>query len=435
MPDYLDTQSASLHFTLPSHGDSVLNKMRTLREQHRFCDITLVLRSPDSSAGLSVHFHGHRVVLAASSDFLRDQFLLHEDQAVVIVAAVPSVRVAKRLLLSCYTGLLEVPLAELLSYLTAASVFQMNEVMDKCTQALSQYLKPNIFLDKPTRCFKETENYQLKRSWLCSTLENQREKDVVQPCTSIQKDNGKEEGAVLIQAMHGVSQESEVDSKNITETIENRKFVKATTESSEDQKLDLNTLKSEESVGNTIALKDEVFQDFISVPAFEISGTVDHTVGDISQIQQEQEDKQDKNNHALKTQQEHGGNPIDFKISSLSGERSTRTAEDLVEASSRTVQVQTPYLCRKCDKIFQYLENYTDHLKEHRQYSCLVCGEGFSQRSKLTRHVRVHPDVKPFRCPLCHETFIQKVSLQEHLHLHTGCKYTIKERRNQVSEA
>ncbi|MEQ2281914.1 hypothetical protein AMECASPLE_035207, partial [Ameca splendens] len=420
----MSSSSDSLHFSLPTHGDSVLHKMNALREEHRFCDITLILGSLNTSASQPVHFHGHRVVLAASSDFLRVQFLLHKDQAEMSVSAVSSVRVAKMLLLSCYTGLLEVPHAELVSYLTAASILQMSEVVDKCTQAVSQYLKPTVFLEKPERRSKETENQEPDRSWLCSSFENQREKDVVQPSTSIQEDKTKGEGVVLSRAMYRVSQESVMHSEKTRDTIADKKFMKPTMESSEDQTLDLNTLKSERGVENTTAsLKNEVFQDLISFPAF----TADLTkLVDISQIQQEvrHAEKQDKNIHELKAPQEHGGGLIDSKISALSGAHLAKTAEDVLETSHSTL-VQRPYLCRKCDKIFQHLENYVGHLKEHRQYSCLVCGEGFSQRSKLTRHIRVHPDAKPFRCPLCHETFIQKGLLQEHLHLHTRHKYTL----------
>ncbi|MEQ2207984.1 hypothetical protein XENOCAPTIV_022336 [Xenoophorus captivus] len=104
----MSSSSDTLHFSLPAHGDSVLHKMNALREEHRFCDITLILGSLNTSASQPVHFHGHRVVLAASSDFLRVQFLLHKDQAEMSVSAVSSVRVAKTLLLSCYTGFLEV---------------------------------------------------------------------------------------------------------------------------------------------------------------------------------------------------------------------------------------------------------------------------------------------------------------------------------------
>lgn len=104
----MSSSSDTLQFHFPTHGDSVLSRMNALREEHRFCDITLLLGGPRGAAAQPLRFHGHRVVLAASSDFLRDQFLLHEGRAELRVGVVSSVEVGERLLLSCYTGLLEV---------------------------------------------------------------------------------------------------------------------------------------------------------------------------------------------------------------------------------------------------------------------------------------------------------------------------------------
>uniref|UniRef100_A0A3Q2QKZ9 Uncharacterized protein n=1 Tax=Fundulus heteroclitus TaxID=8078 RepID=A0A3Q2QKZ9_FUNHE len=422
--------SDTLRFSLRAHGDSVLHKMNALREEHRFCDVTLILGSANASSGRSVHFRGHRVVLAASSDFLRDQFLLHGEQAEMSLVAVSCVRVAETLLLSCYTGLLEVPVAELVTYLTAASVLQMSEVVDRCTQAVSQYLKHSpTFLGEPARRSEETEHQQPYRNWLVSSVVDGREKDVVQPGTSIQEDKTKVGGAVLGRAMCGGSQESEVRSEHTGETVEDRKFVRPTKESSGDRGLDLDTFESEEGGGNpAAALKESVFQDLAAFPPFEIGSNSARAqpvdVGHIRQKQVEQGEKPEKNAAALQAQQEHGGEPTDSETSALSGAHSAKTADDAPEAS-HAVLAPRPYLCRRCDKVFQRLESYVGHLKEHRQYSCLVCGEGFSHKSKLSRHVRVHPDAKPFRCPLCHEMFLQKGSLQEHLHVHTGCKYAL----------
>lgn len=117
----MSVSSDTLQFILPTHGDSVLIKMNILREEHRFCDITLIIRGAQSSGAQPLHFHGHQVVLAASSDFLRDQFLLHEGWTELSVGVVSSVKVAKALLLTCYTGHLEVEhyhlLPDIYSYL------------------------------------------------------------------------------------------------------------------------------------------------------------------------------------------------------------------------------------------------------------------------------------------------------------------------------
>lgn len=55
---------------MPGHGDAALSNMNSLRAQQHFCDITIVASGRQA-------FRGHKVVLAACSPFLRDQFLLN----------------------------------------------------------------------------------------------------------------------------------------------------------------------------------------------------------------------------------------------------------------------------------------------------------------------------------------------------------------------
>lgn len=93
---------------LPSFGEAIFRKINALREEHLFCDVTLVLGSLQGAGVPPLRFPGHKVVLAASSDFLRDQFLLHEGLAELRVGVVASVEVGKKLLVSCYTRRLEV---------------------------------------------------------------------------------------------------------------------------------------------------------------------------------------------------------------------------------------------------------------------------------------------------------------------------------------
>ncbi|MEQ2176195.1 hypothetical protein GOODEAATRI_025585 [Goodea atripinnis] len=57
-------------FRLPGHGDTTLKHMNSLRFRQHFCDITIVASNNQT-------FKGHKVVLAACSPFLRDQFLLN----------------------------------------------------------------------------------------------------------------------------------------------------------------------------------------------------------------------------------------------------------------------------------------------------------------------------------------------------------------------
>ncbi|KAF1377433.1 hypothetical protein PFLUV_G00200760 [Perca fluviatilis] len=363
----MSSSSDTLQFCFPTHGDSILSKINTLREEQRFCDITLLLGGPQSAtAQQPLLFHGHRAVLAASSDFLRDQFLLHEGRAELSLGIVSSVEVGKRLLLSCYTGLLEVPLREMVSYLTAASALQMSQVVEKCAQALSQYLSPTLASLKLER-HSEKEIQQHDSDWPNTSFKNQEERDVTQPRNSIQEASSTKGGAVEIQSKSRFSQG----------------LKQAILSSSQNQHREAEEEQREE---------EEVL--LLEAPLQECGELMDSNL---------------------------------FRLSGAHLPKSHCSGDELTEDSD-SILVQRPYLCRRCDRVFQHLESYVGHLKKHREYLCLVCEKGFSQRSNLTRHIHVHTGVKPFRCPLCHKTFSQKATLQDHLNLHTGdkphkCKY------------
>ncbi|KAI5621667.1 zinc finger and BTB domain-containing protein 12 [Silurus asotus] len=121
-------------FRLPGHSDAALRNMNFLREHRHFCDITIM-------AGGKQMFRGHKVVLAAGSAFLRDQFLLNPSAELQHVSVLHSSTVIRELLQSCYTGILQFSAKEIVNYLTAASYLQMEHVVEKCRVALSQYLQ------------------------------------------------------------------------------------------------------------------------------------------------------------------------------------------------------------------------------------------------------------------------------------------------------
>ncbi|KAJ8339037.1 hypothetical protein SKAU_G00358230 [Synaphobranchus kaupii] len=318
-PKFKMTPSSDLlHFQFAGHGDTVLEKMNMLREDRRFCDVTLILGG--------FRFPGHRVVLAASSAFLRDQFLLH-DARELQVSVLPSAEVGRRLLLCCYTGVLEFPLRELVTYLTAASALQMGHVVEKCAQAVSQYLDPTLA--------------QLK---LEKSPEHSPLKERTDP-------NSESLGEQDLHGPEGV--EFDLDSEDSVQIIH-----------------------TETASTDTLRIKrhDSSRASPTGSPAHSRAGL---------------------------------------------GESSGMSRDALAEHDSA---LQRSYFCRKCDRVFQQLENYVGHLKEHKLYLCLLCGKSFSQKSNLTRHIRVHTGIKPFQCPLCHKTFSQKATLQDHLNLHTGNK-------------
>ncbi|KAM4630903.1 uncharacterized protein ACJ7VT_000500 [Polymixia lowei] len=136
-----------LCFRLPSHGDSTLKHMNSLRSRQHFCDITIV-------ASDNKTFRGHKVVLAACSPFLRDQFLLNPSSKLQ-VSVLHSSTVVCDLLQSCYTGILQFNPEEIVNYLTAASYLQMEHIVERCRGALKKYMQPRN--PSPTR-FKTEES-------------------------------------------------------------------------------------------------------------------------------------------------------------------------------------------------------------------------------------------------------------------------------------
>ncbi|KAK5854982.1 hypothetical protein PBY51_005126 [Eleginops maclovinus] len=122
-----------LCFRLPGHGDTTLKHLNTLRARQHFCDITIV-------ASDNQIFRGHKVVLAACSPFLRDQFLLNPSPKLQ-VSMLYSSTVVCDLLQSCYTGLLEFNPEEIVNYLTAASYLQMEHIVERCRGALKKYVQ------------------------------------------------------------------------------------------------------------------------------------------------------------------------------------------------------------------------------------------------------------------------------------------------------
>ncbi|TDH03926.1 hypothetical protein EPR50_G00147110 [Perca flavescens] len=122
-----------LCFRLPGHGDTTLKHLNSLRSRQHFCDITIVANDNKT-------FRGHKVVLAACSPFLRDQFLLNPSPKLQ-VSMLYSSTVVCDLLQSCYTGILQFNPEEIVNYLTAASYLQMEHIVERCRGALKKYVQ------------------------------------------------------------------------------------------------------------------------------------------------------------------------------------------------------------------------------------------------------------------------------------------------------
>ncbi|KAL2079633.1 hypothetical protein ACEWY4_025377 [Coilia grayii] len=357
-----------LQFRFANFGQSMLQKMDALRSQRRFCDV--LVRMND------LEVPGHKVVFAAGSPFLRDQFFL-QDSAEIQINTLQDAEVGQKLLLSCYTGVLEFPELELVNYLTVASFLQMGHIVEQCTQALSKFIKPHQVKDEQT---------------------------TQEPLNKTKQCNPSAEAKQHMLESQEVDEVEEDDTDIITHhMMPPAATMKNPSRSSEECRNSPLAVVKVESISEKVV---DSIRDHVSHPPplnspepqhSLINSTVENRVGD------------------SETSLVH---VADYSTSPVPGE-SSRVWGGL-RASEKGIQWY--HQCPKCSRVFRQLENYANHLKMHKLFMCLLCGKTFTQKGNLHRHMRVHAGIKPFQCKICGKNFTQKCSLLDHLNLHSGDK-------------
>lgn len=372
-----------LQFRFATFGDSMLQKMNLLRHQSRFCDVTVRINQ--------LEVPGHKVVFAAGSSFLRDQFILQQDSKEVQITMIQEAEVGRQLLLSCYTGQLEFPELELVHYLTVASFLQMGHIVEQCTQALNKFIKPSsarqLEVDLGVRIEKGEESL---------SSQPQREQEHCEVQTVHQQ---VEEVEALDEDNDCIETDDDDDDVIMEPKSPLQVLDRCPRQGMGDSDI---TIVKVESVNDTA--ETSISGHFATSPPATL--------------------------HSPEPQHSLINSTVDSRSSELAGPPNTAgfplspPPTDKHNGHPRNYDNprQWYHQCPKCARVFRQLENYANHLKMHKLFMCLLCGKTFTQKGNLHRHMRVHAGIKPFQCKICGKTFTQKCSLQDHLNLHSGDK-------------
>nr|XP_023648053.1 zinc finger and BTB domain-containing protein 26-like [Paramormyrops kingsleyae]XP_023648054.1 zinc finger and BTB domain-containing protein 26-like [Paramormyrops kingsleyae] len=363
-----------LQFCFSTFGDSMLQKMNALRRQSRFCDVTVRINE--------LEVPGHKVVFAAGSPFLRDQFFL-QDSREVQISMLQKAEVGRRLLLSCYTGTLEFPELELVNYLTVASFLQMGHVVERCTEALNKFIKPR---EAPEERVVTQDG---RRGLAVAEAEKkEEEEEEVDDDDDDDDDDNDDDEDVIIQPCSPPSRQTRDRSEGEESPI---------------------TIVKVESVCDRVTDMPSSLQG-----RFPASGSAPplHTP----------EPQHSLINSTVDTRAaEVAAPPLQgYTLSPTGGPAGKGSLGGHLRSVDKGLQWY--HQCPKCARVFRQLENYANHLKMHKLFMCLLCGKTFTQKGNLHRHMRVHAGIKPFQCKICGKTFTQKCSLLDHLNLHSGDK-------------
>ncbi|NXR29995.1 ZBT12 protein, partial [Zosterops hypoxanthus] len=343
-----------LRFQLPGHEAAALRSMTRLRAEERFCDVTIVARS--------LRFRGHRVILAACSPFLRDQFLLNP-AAELRVSLAHSARVLADLLLSCYTGALEFAGRDLVNYLTAASYLQMEHVVERCRGALARFIQPPPAAPAvPTKPEEEEE---------------EEDEEDAAPDVCIVK----------------------VEPAAPAVTPRRRRVTRAWPAAA--------VAGADPSCGAPGAVSAAGHSEPHCPPQ----------LGVVKACYSLAEDAEGEGLLIFPG----GGNEDPGGASGVVTAPSTTTTTTPPSSSSSSSSSSSR--CGKCGENFQGVEKLVFHMRaQHFVFMCPRCGKQFNHSSNLNRHMNVHRGVKSHGCGVCGKSFTQKSTLHDHLNLHSGAR-------------
>ncbi|KAM9762207.1 zinc finger and BTB domain-containing protein 37 isoform 3-T3 [Menidia menidia] len=384
-------RSGSIQLDIPDFSNSVLSHLNQLRVQGRLCDIVVNVQGQS--------FRAHK------------------------------------LLTFCYTGRLCLQLADIISYLTAASFLQMQHIIDRCTQIL--------------------EGIHLKIS-LADLDEESREDEVRGPRSSrtleaVVRGAGHHGGLRLLgprgagEACEAVSPAEEplspppavepgAASSRSKEPILriNRAGQWYVETSSEPER---SGSAEEGGAADGVRVKTERMEEWIGAGEHqEEGGPVEE--GTTVMI--------DTSGRSTLVTAPLGARGVQPSSSFSETDRFSPTGSVVVlterqraksESPSRADELRQPssqVRTRQGEEHTAFdMGGYEEYLREqvgdrwfryNPRLTCIYCCKSFNQKGSLDRHMRLHMGITPFVCRICGKKYTRKDQLEYHIRKHTGNK-------------
>ncbi|XP_061095507.1 zinc finger and BTB domain-containing protein 37 [Conger conger] len=443
-------RAGSIQLDIPDFSNSVLSHLNQLRMQGRLCDIVVNVQGQS--------FRAHKVVLAASSPYFRDHMSLSE-MSTVSISVIRNPTVFEQLLSFCYTGRLCLQLADIISYLTAASFLQMQHIIDRCTQILEGIHFKISVADVAEDLGGSGQTHRGGGRTLESGRGGGGQRSLSPRHSSARGVGVRGSGEVVLDirdvrevrevtppdesmspqivehsglGSEGLTQVNSVGSKEPILRI-NRAgqwYVETGLEASRGGEeevrvvdgLRIKTERLEEWMGAETHASGEEGSSAEEVAAMVIDTTGHGTVPQESFITEASGAKSSHPSSSFSETERFS--PADSVVVMAERQRAKS------ESPGRVDDQRHPTSQREEQAIFD-MGGYEDYLREqvgdrwfryNPRLTCIYCCKSFNQKGSLDRHMRLHMGITPFVCRICGKKYTRKDQLEYHIRKHTGNK-------------
>ncbi|XP_053549254.1 zinc finger and BTB domain-containing protein 37 [Bombina bombina] len=427
-------RGGNIQLEIPEYSNSVLNHLNQLRMQGRLCDIVVNVQGQS--------FRAHKVVLAASSPYFRDHMSLNEMSAVSL-SVIKNPGVFEQLLSFCYTGRICLQLADIISYLTAASFLQMQHIIDKCTQILEGiHLKINspeseeeLSQSRPKHTERGQDSNRVSQSLSRSlsprhsTPRNSASRrGQVSTVLDIRELSPAEESTSPQLVEHGSDAESREPILRINRAGQ---WYVETGSADRGERSD-----DEVRVMGGLRIKTENMDEWLG-PENQPSGEDGSSAEEVTAMMI------DTTGHSTGGQESYSLGSSSTKVSrptsseidrfSPSGSVVTMTERHRAKSESPRRQEEPKQHSSQGDEGGAIgVSGYVEYLREQEvserwfrynpRLTCIYCAKSFNQKGSLDRHMRLHMGITPFVCRMCGKKYTRKDQLEYHIRKHTGNK-------------